>query len=70
MSSGFDGILSTHLNEAGATVATTTKGGRHVPFAKLPAGKYTVMWFSEFAEEAEQTEDPMAERDHTSMSSR
>ena len=65
---GFDGITVNLLDEAGATVATTTTkaDGTH-SFAKLPAGKYTVkVEPSDLLKKLEQTEDPDGTKDHTS----
>ena len=65
---GFDGITVNLLNEAGATVATTTtKADGTYSFAKLPAGKYTVkVEPSDLLKKLEQTEDPDGTKDHTS----
>ena len=65
---GFDGITVNLLDEAGATVATTTtKADGTYSFAKLPAGKYTVkVEPSDLLKKLEQTEDPDGTKDHTS----
>ena len=65
---GFDGITVNLLNEAGATVATTTtKADGTYSFTKLPAGKYTVkVEPSDLLKKLEQTEDPDDTKDHTS----
>ena len=65
---GFDGVTVNLLNEAGATVATTTtKADGTYSFAKLPAGKYTVkVEPSDLLKKLEQTEDPDGTKDHTS----
>ena len=65
---GFDGITVNLLDEAGATVATTTtKADGTYSFAKLPAGKYTVkVELSDLLKKLEQTEDPDGTKDHTS----
>ena len=65
---GFDGITVNLLNEAGATVATTTtKADGTYSFAKLPAGTYTVkVEPSDLLKKLEQTEDPDGTKDHTS----
>ena len=65
---GFDGITVNLLDEAGATVATTTtKADGTYSFAKLPAGKYTVkVETSDLLKKLEQTEDPDGTKDHTS----
>ena len=66
--SGFDGITVNLLDEAGATVATTTtKADGTYSFAKLPVGKYTVkVEPSDLLKKLEQTEDPDGTKDHTS----
>ena len=65
---GFDGVTVNLLDEAGATVATTTtKADGTYSFAKLPAGKYTVkVEPSDLLKKLEQTEDPDGTKDHTS----
>ena len=65
---GFDGITVNLLDEAGATVATTTtKADGTYSFAKLPAGKYTVkVEPSDLLKKLEQTEDPDGTKDNTS----
>ena len=65
---GFDGITVNLLDEAGATVATTTtKADGTYSFTKLPAGKYTVkVEPSDLLKKLEQTEDPDDTKDHTS----
>ena len=65
---GFDGITVNLLDEAGATVATTTtKADGTYSFAKLPAGKYTAkVEPSDLLKKLEQTEDPDGTKDHTS----
>ena len=65
---GFDGITVNLLDEAGATVATTTtKADGTYSFAKLPAGKYTVkVEPSDLLKKLEQTDDPDGTKDHTS----
>ena len=65
---GFDGITVNLLDEAGASVATTTtKADGTYSFAKLPAGKYTVkVEPSDLLKKLEQTEDPDGTKDHTS----
>ena len=65
---GFDGVTVNLLNEAGATVATTTtKADGTYSFAKLPAGKYTVkVEPSDLLKKLEQTGDPDGTKDHTS----
>ena len=65
---GFDGITVNLLDEAGATVATTTtKADGTYSFAKLPAGTYTVkVEPSDLLKKLEQTEDPDGTKDHTS----
>ena len=65
---GFDGITVNLLDEAGATVATTTtKADGTYSFAKLPAGKYTVkVEPSDLLKKLEHTEDPDGTKDHTS----
>ena len=65
---GFDGVTVNLLNEAGATVATTTtKADGTYSFAKLPAGKYTVkVEPSDLLKKLEQTEDPDGTKDNTS----
>ena len=65
---GFDGITVNLLNEAGATVATTTtKADGTYSFTKLPAGTYTVkVEPSDLLKKLEQTEDPDDTKDHTS----
>ncbi len=65
---GFDGITVNLLDEAGATVATTTtKADGTYSFAKLPAGKYTVkVEPSDLLKKLAQTEDPDGTKDHTS----
>jgi len=65
---GFDGITVNLLDEAGATVATTTtKADGTYSFAKLPAGKYIVkVEPSDLLKKLEQTEDPDGTKDHTS----
>ena len=65
---GFDGITVNLLDEAGATVATTTtKADGTYSFAKLPAGKYTgKVEPSDLLKKLEQTEDPDGTKDHTS----
>ena len=65
---GFGGITVNLLDEAGATVATTTtKADGTYSFAKLPAGKYTVkVEPSDLLKKLEQTEDPDGTKDHTS----
>ena len=65
---GFGGVTVNLLDEAGATVATTTtKADGTYSFAKLPAGKYTVkVEPSDLLKKLEQTEDPDGTKDHTS----
>ena len=65
---GFDGVTVNLLNEAGATVATTTtKADGTYSFAKLPAGKYTVkVEPSDLLKKLEQTEDPDGTKDSAS----
>ena len=65
---GFDGVTVNLLDEAGASVATTTtKADGTYSFAKLPAGKYTVkVEPSDLLKKLEQTEDPDGTKDHTS----
>ena len=65
---GFGGVTVNLLDEAGATVATTTtKADGTYSFAKLPAGKYTVkVEPSNLLKKLEQTEDPDGTKDHTS----
>ena len=65
---GFDGVTVNLLDEAGATVATTTtKADGTYSFAKLPAAKYTVkVEPSDLLKKLEQTEDPDGTKDHTS----
>ena len=65
---GFNGVTVNLLDEAGATVATTTtKADGTYSFAKLPAGKYTVkVEPSDLLKKLEQTEDPDGTKDHTS----
>ena len=65
---GFDGVTVNLLDEAGATVATTTtKADGTYSFAKLPAGKYTVkVEPSDLLKKLEQTEDPDGTKDNTS----
>ena len=65
---GFDGVTVNLLNEAGATVATTTtKADGTYAFAKLPAGKYTVkVEPSDLLKKLEQTEDPDGTKDSAS----
>ena len=65
---GFDGVTVNLLDEAGATVATTTtKADGTYSFAKLPAGKYIVkVEPSDLLKKLEQTEDPDGTKDHTS----
>ena len=65
---GFDGVTVNLLDEAGATVVTTTtKADGTYSFAKLPAGKYTVkVEPSDLLKKLEQTEDPDGTKDHTS----
>ena len=65
---GFGGVTVNLLDEAGATVATTTtKADGTYSFAKLPAGNYTVkVEPSDLLKKLEQTEDPDGTKDHTS----
>ena len=65
---GFDGVTVNLLDEAGATVVTTTtKADGTYSFAKLPAGKYTVkVEPSDLLKKLEQTEDPDGTKDNTS----
>ena len=65
---GFDGVTVNLLDEAGATVATTTtKADGTYSFAKLPAGKYTVkVEPSDLLKKLEQTEDPDGTKDSAS----
>ena len=65
---GLGGVTVNLLDEAGATVATTTtKADGTYSFAKLPAGKYTVkVEPSDLLKKLEQTEDPDGTKDHTS----
>ena len=65
---GFGGVTVNLLDEAGATVATTTtKADGTYSFAKLPAGKYTVkVEPSDLLKKLEQTEDLDGTKDHTS----
>ena len=65
---GFDGVTVNLLNEAGATVATTTtKADGTYSFSKLPAGKYTVkVEPSDLLKKLEQTEDPDGTKDSAS----
>ena len=65
---GFGCVTVNLLDEAGATVATTTtKADGTYSFAKLPAGKYTVkVEPSDLLKKLEQTEDPDGTKDHTS----
>ena len=65
---GFGGVTVNLLDEAGATVATTTtKADGTYSFAKLPAGKYTVkVEPSDLLKKLEQTEDPDGTKDNTS----
>ena len=65
---GFNGVTVNLLDEAGATVATTTtKADGTYSFAKLPAGKYTVkVEPSDLLKKLEQTEDPDGTKDNTS----
>ena len=65
---GFGGVTVNLLDEAGATVATTTtKADGTYSFAKLPAGKYTVkVEPSDLLKKLEQTEDTDGTKDHTS----
>ena len=65
---GFGGVTVNLLDEAGATVATTTtQADGTYSFAKLPAGKYTVkVEPSDLLKKLEQTEDPDGTKDNTS----
>ena len=65
---GFNGVTVNLLDEAGATVATTTtQADGTYSFAKLPAGKYTVkVEPSDLLKKLEQTEDPDGTKDNTS----
>ncbi|MCB6402676.1 SdrD B-like domain-containing protein [Schaalia odontolytica] len=65
---GFGGVTVNLLDEAGATVATTTtRADGTYSFAKLPAGKYTVkVEPSDLLKKLEQTEDPDGTKDNTS----